>query len=194
MRRHTIYPAIPGYLLLSFSIILALFGCSGSGNDEVIVDEIETGRLKECFLGYDTVNVGTSRGCAFGYYKLINGSYVVRISPKMKILFDSCQTIYLDSTEAPQWAELLIFKEGKATLANFCSDVNIINSEKPVMRLNGHKGVLIIEFNNEDRKSGRIQRATIMIKQMEFINPKSGEKIELRNELLWKIADQGVPG
>ncbi|AEA45920.1 hypothetical protein [Fluviicola taffensis] len=148
-----------------------------------------------CFAEVDTTKTGQSIGCTGGTYKLINDSYVIRIFPNFPIQFDSCYTVTIDSSNAERLTELLVFDNKDATLSNICTDIIITNIPNPTRRLHAQSGQLIIGFSDPTELYGnQTHQTTVLIKKMVFIDPKTGEKIELENEILWKVLDTGTPG
>ncbi|MEZ4843272.1 MAG: hypothetical protein R3A43_03360 [Bacteroidia bacterium] len=148
-----------------------------------------------CFAGIDTLKAGQSIGCAGGTYKLINDKYVIHMLPDFPIQFDSCYSVTIDSSNAGRLTELLVFDKKDASLTNICTDLIINNAPKPTQQLQAQSGQLIIGFSDPTELYGnKTHHTTVLIKRLVFIDSKTGEKIELENELLWKVLDTGTPG
>jgi hypothetical protein len=151
--------------------------------------------FKTCFAHIDTLKIGQSIGCSNGAYKLINNKYVIRILPNFPIQFDSCYAITIDSSNGKLLTELLVFDNKDANLTNICTDLINTTASKPSRQLYAQSGQLIIGSSDPTELNGtKTSRTTIFIKRLLFIDSKTGEKIELANELLWKVLNTGTPG
>ena len=151
--------------------------------------------FENCFGGIDTTNAGQSIGCAAGTYKLINDKYVFYIRHPLPVQFDSCYSVTIDSMQKEFIIELFVFDHNQANLTNICTDVIRVNNPEPTRLLAAQSGQLIIGFSDPIDYYGHMSHHTsILIKQLVFIDAKTGEKIELKDELIWKVLDTGRPG
>ncbi len=187
MRRLTIF--------LTILILASCLGQSDPTNNNARRREKFKNTFASCFAGIDTSKVGKSVGCSGGTFKLINDKYVICILPDFPVQFDSCYRITIDSTNAESLTELLIFDNDSANLTNICTDVIITNIASPTRQLSAQGGQLIIGFSDPTEYYGnQTYHTTILVKKLVFIDNNTGEKIELRNELLWKVLNTGIPG
>ena len=148
-----------------------------------------------CFYNIDTSNAGQSIGCSGGTYKLINDKYIICILPDFPIQFDSCYAITIDSSNARRLTELLVFDNRDASLINICKDIINTNFPKPTQQIYAQSGQVIIGFSDPTELYGNpTHHTTILIKRLVFLDTKTGDKIELENEILWKVLDTGTPG
>lgn len=184
--------------LIFILIVLALV-CCNKQSDSVKNSATQTDKSKNTFEAHfadiDTLKTGQSIGCSGGVYKLINDTYVIRILPDFPVQFDSCYSVTIDSSNAERFTELLVFDKRDANLSNICTDVIITNIPKPTRQLHAQSGQLIIGFSDPtDRYGSTTHHTTVLIKRLVFLDSKTGEKIELKNEVLWKVLDTGTPG
>lgn len=151
--------------------------------------------FETCFANIDTSNTSQTSACISGTYKLVSDKYVIRIFPDFPIQFDSCYSITIDSINGQRFTELLVFDKNNASLTNICSDLTITNSPEPTRHLYAQSGQVIIGFSNPTELYGnKTHHTTVLIKNLIFIDKSTGEKIELKNELLWKVLNLGTPG
>jgi hypothetical protein len=151
--------------------------------------------FKKYFSNIDTSKAGNSFGCSAGVYKFINSKYVVHLSCDLPVQFDSCYHVIADSSNTTYEIELLIFDNVDANLTNTCSDMHIDNMPKPTRVLNAKSGELLLGYSDSTKYYGNsTQRTTILIKKLIFKDDKTGEKIVIENELLWKVLNLGTPG
>ena len=178
--------------------ILTLASCnnqSDSADNSAKQPDKTKNTFAACFADIDTSKAGQSIGCTGGTYKLINDKYVIRIFPNFPIQFDSCYKITIDSSNARRLTELFVFDNKDASLTNICTDIIITNYPKPTRQLHARSGQLIIGFSDPTELYGnKTHHTTILIKRLVFIDSKTGDKIELENEILWKVLDIGTPG
>jgi len=184
--------------LIFILIILTLISCNNhndSINNSVKQPNKPKNTFANCFADIDTSQAGQSIGCSGGTYKLVNDKYVIRINPNFPIQFDSCYTITIDSLNRKLLTELLVFDNKNASLTNICTDVIITNSAEPTRHLYAQSGQIIIGFSDPSPLYGNeTHHTTVFIKNLKFIDSKTGEEIELKNELLWKVLNTGTPG
>ncbi|HXA00566.1 MAG TPA: hypothetical protein VNW99_01180 [Cytophagaceae bacterium] len=185
MLKHSINHLITRLPALFISLTLIFSACSTPPPEDN--NELEKEELKECFLNCDTIEVGKSIGCSQAYYKMINHEFILKITPHTMLRFDSCQVIYLDSINGAGWAHLLYYKDPKVMMESICADsVRISASLKAIP---ASYGTLIIEHTHETIAGKTNQYTTILIKHLFFSDPVTGKKIEIKNELLWKVLD-----
>jgi hypothetical protein len=180
--------------LIFILTILTLASCnnqSDSTDNSARQPDKSKNTFATCFADIDTSKAGQTIGCSGGTYKLINDKYVIRILPDFPIQFDSCYTTTINSSNAGRLTELLIFDHKNAHLANICTDITITNNPNPTRHLQAQSGQLIIGFSDPGNQT---HHTTVLIKRLVFIDNKTGEKIELENEILWKVLDTGTPG
>lgn len=184
-------------ILIFILTFLSIVSCKRQGESAdksaTQLDSIEN-TFVSCFSNMDTTKAGHSIACSAGIYKLINDRYVVRLLFDFPVSLDSCYTISVDSLNGEQLAELLIFDNKNASLTNICTDVIISNYPGASRKLYAHNGELVVAFSDPTDYYGNMNHhTTVVIKKLVFID-NTGEKIELENELLWKVLDLGTPG
>ncbi len=190
------------YLLFSILALLSLGSCDSDGQDIDITENTGDSIPKHssnnsllCFNGLDTSNVDQTTGCTAGIYKLINDKHVIFINPDFPVQFDSCYSINIDSLNGKHLAQLIIFDNKDAHLGNFCTDVFTTNSPKPTRQLSAQSGSMLVAFSNPVQLYGNeTYHMNVLIKHLIFIDYKTGEKIEIKNELIWKVLNTGTPG
>jgi starvation-inducible outer membrane lipoprotein len=188
MFKKSINSLITSFRALFISLALIISACSAPPEDN---NELEKEELKECFLNCDTIEVGKSIGCAGAYYKMINEKFILKITPHTILRFDSCQTIYLDSINGTDWAHILFYNDPRNFMENTCQASGKNTSEVPSKIIPASYGTLIIEHTHETIAGKTSQYTTILIKHVFFKDPVTGEKIEVENELIWKVLDAG---
>jgi len=184
--------------LITVLIILTLMSCTNQSdsieNSATLTDKSKN-EFATCFADIDSLRAGQSIGCSGGTYMLINDKYVIRIQPIYPIKIDTCYSITIDSSNAEQITELLIFDNNDANLSNICTDIIITNNPVPTRQLHARSGEIIIGFSDPTELYGnKTHRTTVLIKYLVFIDGETGEKIEIENELIWKVLDTGTPG
>jgi hypothetical protein len=157
---------------------------------------ISKNTFANCFSNLDTIiDSNIQIACIAGVYKRISNRYVVRILPTQPIQFDSCCIINLENVNEKLVVELLIFDQNDASLTNICSDIQFINFPKPTKILSAQIGELVIGYSDPTELYGNnTYHTTIFIKHLLFSDPISKDKIEVNNELLWKVLNMGTPG
>lgn len=184
--------------LIFMLAILILAGCSNQNettDNSVKQPDKSKNTFATCFADIDSSKTGKTIGCSGGAYKLINDKYVIRIFPDFPIQFDSSYIITIDSSNAGRLTELLIFDNKNANLTNICTDIIVINNPNPTRQLQAQSGQLIIGFSDPTELYGKqTHHTTVLIKKLIFFDTKTGEKIELKNEILWKVLNTGTPG
>ena len=178
--------------------ILSLFNCNYQSKKTAFSKtQPNTSKNKStnCFSDIDTTKNGMTISCSGGIYKLINNKFVVHILPDFPVKFDSCYTITIDSSNAEKLTELLIFDSKNANLTNTCTDLIKLHNPNPSRTLHAESGQLIVRFSDPTELYGnRTYHTTILIKRLIFYDYKTRKKIELKNELLWKVLNTGTPG
>ncbi len=173
------------------ALILASCDNNSSTDNPTQPQEKATNTFTTCFANIDTSKTGQTIGCSGWTYKLINDKYVICILPNGPVQFDSCYTLTIDSSNAG----LLVFDNKDAHLANICTDVIITNNPTPTRHLYAQSGKIIVGFSDPTELYGNATyHTTVLIKRIVFVDNKTGGKIELENELLWKVKDLGTPG
>jgi hypothetical protein len=191
MFKQCINPFITSLPALFISLSLILSACSAPPEDNNKQEEEE---LKECFLNCDTVEVGKSMGCSDSYYKIIGEKFILKITPHTVLRFDSCQTIYLDSINGPDWAHLLLYMNPENIMSRPCEIPDNGVYDIPLKIIPASSGTLVMEHTHETKAGKRSQYTTILIKHVFFKDPETGEKIEVKNELIWKVRDPEAAG
>lgn len=147
-----------------------------------------------CFANVDTTKVGQSISCGNGVYKLINEKYVLWVSLRFPVQYDSCYIVTIDSLNGIGTAQLVFYPQDKATLADHCNDIIICNNPIPTKTLIAERGQLLIGFSNPTMLQGyKTQHTSVLIKNLVFVDKDTGEKIEIKNELIWKVLYLGTP-
>lgn len=147
------------------------------------------------FSGVDTTKAGLTVGCSSGEYKLVSDKYVLHFKPYFPAQFDSSYAVEISTVNASQIVELLVYDNNKSSLSSFCSDVVSTDASEPSRRLVATQGNIVVGYSDPTELSGnKTQRLTILVKDLTFTDENTGEKIELKNELLWKVLDIGTPG
>jgi hypothetical protein len=191
--------------LIFILTILTLVSCNNQSDtfdfsaiqyeNPAILPDKSKNTFSTCFADIDTSRAGRALGCSGWTYKLINDKYVIRIFPNVAVQYDSCYTLTIDSSNAGRLTELLIFDNKDANLSNICTDLINVNIPRPKRKLHAQSGQLIVGFSDPTELYGnQTHHTTILIKKLVFIDSITGDKIELENELLWKVLDTGTPG
>lgn len=181
-------------LVLTILTFLACRKQRDKTSDSVLLVDNSIANFEKYFINIDTTAAGQTIGCIGGVYKLVNDRYVIRLNFDLPIQFDSCYTISIDTLNG-ELAELWIFDNKDASLTNACTDTFITNSPEPTRKLQAKSGQLVIGFSDPTEYYGNsTQHTTVLIKSLVFTDFKTGERIELKNELLWKVLDLGTPG
>ncbi|MFL5729791.1 MAG: hypothetical protein ACJ75J_09930, partial [Cytophagaceae bacterium] len=97
--------------------------------------------------------------------------------------------ISLDSINGADWAHILFFQDPKAFMETICTDSLKAAVIKPLKIIPASFGTLIIEHTHETNAGKTNQYTTILIKHVYFKDPVTGEKTEVKNELIWKVLD-----
>lgn len=144
--------------------------------------------FKQCFLSVDTAKVTQARGCYNSYYKIINKQYVLKITVLKIPPLGQCLELK-SSNQTPLFkATISVYQPGKANLNNVCSDVIIVNNPKPITKRNTSTGDIIVGVSNPTNYYGpTFNKVTILVKHLVFYDKKTGETIEIKNELFWKV-------
>jgi hypothetical protein len=179
--------------LLTTLCLLFFAGCGGQNTGT------HTGTagydFSDCFKGLDTTDAGPTIGCTEGFYKLIGDSCVVCIHPDLPERTDTCYFVNIDGTNGKRFSKLLIFDDKKAGLENLCTDEINLNDPMPSGTLYPQSGQFILAFTAPSATDANHRfRVTVFIRSLLFIDEKTGKKIEIKNEMLWKVVDTGTPG
>ena len=181
--------------ILTILTLLGFHNRSNPKHNSVGQPDKSKSTFATCFANLDTSKAGESIACSGKTFKLINERYVIQIFPDLPIQFDSCYTIIIDSLNGRRLTGLFVFNNKDANLTNICRDVLIINGPAPTKELYAQSGQIIIGFSDPTELYGnQTYHTTILIKGLVFIDSSTGYKIELENELLWKVLDLGTPG
>lgn len=170
--------------------ILALATCRKQSNTTGSLENF----FASCFANIDTLNVGESRACSGETFKLINDRYVIYLSLDFPIQFESCYTISIDTANGKKMADLWVFDNKDANLTNICTDILMMNVAKPSRSLSAQRGELIVAYSDATDYGNERPHITVLIKKLVFIDGKTGNTIEIENELIWKVPDVGTPG
>ncbi|MDQ3110419.1 MAG: hypothetical protein M3R17_11045 [Bacteroidota bacterium] len=186
--------------LIGIAAFLFLSGCDPQIQPEEISDGKDSATLSvnenllSCFVGIDTTNKGHALYCSGAAFKLVSDKYVLYINPVFPLQYDSCYTVTVDSINGKGLARLYVYDHHNAHLTNFCTDLYITNFPEPTRELHAQSGNFILAFTDPDTLYHFAQHVTILVKQLTFIDSKTGEKIEIKNELFWKVGNLGMPG
>lgn len=181
-------------------IVLAVASCTNQQNrdlksQETAVPVQPKSDFEIKFAHADTTKAGESVACIGGIYKLINDKYVIHFTSELPVQFDSCYTIDFKDINRKLKAELLIFTNKKSNLVNICTDLISPNNPEPLRTAYTESGKVLFGYSNPTKLYGnQTQSSSIWIKELIFVDPKTGEKIKISNELLWKVLDLGTPG
>jgi hypothetical protein len=186
----------------SFFLILSLFVLSCTHSDRELEEKVpeimntETNSsFNNCFPAPDTNFVQTAIGCGGGSYKLINDEHVLRIYADQVMDYGDCMFLTNDSLAQNFNATLVVFNKGEASLANICTDVVSMDAPSPIETLNDCQGSITIGQSDPTEYYGNeMPKMSIMVHYLVFENPRTGEKIEIENELFWKVLNTGSPG
>lgn len=149
-----------------------------------------------CFQGVDTTQEDNSIGCVAGFYKLIDSNLVIKFTANLaKFPYDKCQNIDIDSSNGSNYVELFIYKDGEANLSNICTDLIMMGNKQPLRSISPIKGQIIVGVSDPTDYYGNIKpRVTILIKELLFFDSKTKKEVVLKDILLWKVLDMGMPG
>ncbi len=149
----------------------------------------------DCFQQVDTAQEMSTDGCSAGYFKVISDQYVVRIAPTFTIQKDTCLEFTLSDTTQKIEIELWIFERNEANLTNICSDIFIVGMPEHQKALPASAGNIILGGSDiVDYYGNKMPLVSILVKELVFVDPETDERIEVQNELLWKIMNRGTPG
>ena len=180
-------------IVVPFLLFVATFTSCDNQHLSKESDKIQN-TFAVCFANVDTTKVGQSISCGNGVYKLINEKYVLWVSLRFPVQYDSCYIVTIDSLNGIETAQLVFYPQDKATLANHCSDIVICNNPIPTKTLIAERGQLLIGFSNPTMLQGyKTQHTSVFIKNLVFVDKDTGEKIEIKNELIWKVLYLGTP-
>ena len=159
------------------------------------VDSIFKNDFANCFANVDTTKLGQTIGCEGGIYKLLNRKSVLCINFDLPVQFDSCYSVIIDGSNGKHLTSLIAFDNNNANLSNICSDIEIVNNPEPTRFLYAQSGNFILAYSNPTKLHGNpTYSVTILIKKLVFFDYKTGEKIIIENELLWKVLNAGIGG
>lgn len=146
---------------------------------------------RNCFAGVDTVRgknqYATTRGCFGRFYLRVNNRWVLRLTSRLPVQYDSCTSVAVGGAKRDLVAELLVFDPGKAHLDNLCSDVRIVNAARPRQRLTARDGRVVVAFRPTTYYGSTTYAVSLWVQRLEFVDPKTGKRIVLENQLLWRV-------
>jgi hypothetical protein len=183
-----------------FQFILIFLSCSSPIEDEIkepeSILELDAERtFTDCFPTPDPDFKQTAIGCSGGSYKRINDEYVLRIYADQVMEYDECHFLTNDSLVKNFNATLIVFNEGQASLANICTDVISMDAPSPIETLNECTGsITISQSDPTDYYGNEMPKISIMVHNLVFKNSRTGEEIEIKNELFWKVLNTGTAG
>jgi hypothetical protein len=174
-------------------VLLSVVDCGKKDKPQNVINGNKL--ISEFFEGIDTTKQGISVGCSAGFWKLIDSNLVIRITPSItQMPYNRCMIINIDSTISNDITELFVFKKGEANIDYICMDIHGSKKE-PVRSFPAISGQIIVELTDPTDYYGHIQpKVSILIKELIFIDPKTKKRIEIKNELLWKVLDFGHLG
>lgn len=143
-----------------------------------------------CFAGVDTVrseNNYPATGCFGPFYLRVNSRWVLRLTPRLPVQYDSCTRVAVGGAETGLAAELLVFAPGKAHLDNLCSDVRIVNAARPRQRLTARAGRVVVAFRPTTYYGSPTYAVCLWVQRLEFVDPKIRKRMVLENQLLWRV-------
>jgi hypothetical protein len=153
----------------------------------------ELAAFDSCFEINDITNEQITIGCSTGFYKLINPNTILRIFVNPTIGYNECMEIELG--EFDSFAQLLIFSKEQKQLMNICTDVIIVNADKPIQILKATSGKLRFEKSDPtDYYGNQMPKVSIFVEELKFHQPKSKKEILIKDELFWKVLDTGIQG
>ena len=172
-------------LQLLFSILLLEMGN--------LVTAQEISPFSNCFGTSDSTNEQVTAGCSSVFYKLIDSKTILRIHVNLIVDYDECMEIQLG--ELDSYAHLLIFENEQFELTNICTDVIIVNADKPIKTLKATAGKLRIgKSDPTDYYGNQMPKISIFVEQLDFRHANSNEVTNIQDELLWKVLDTGEQG
>ncbi|MBL1280644.1 MAG: hypothetical protein COA33_010240 [Fluviicola sp.] len=177
--------------------LLLLASCTGNSeqNNQGDTENELNSKFQEYFQSLDTIQKNYSVGCASGFYKILDERFVIRISPSLDFEYDNIKKLKVGTNSFEVSLELLEFEEGKASLFNICTDMHIGNVAKPINKYTNCIGTLVIGKSDPTDYYGNIMpRVSIYLDKVIFYDSLGNEKINIENELLWKVLDRGTPG
>ena len=144
-----------------------------------------------CFAGVDTVRGEnkhpTTTGCFGTFYLRVNSRWVLRLTPRLPVQYDSCTSVAVGGAKTGLAAELLVFDPGKAHLYNLCSDVRIANAARPRQRLTARAGRVVVAFRSMTYHGSPTYAVSLWVQRLEFVDPKTRKRMVLENQLLWRV-------
>lgn len=154
-----------------------------------VVDTVQKQKDFRCFESIDTTQFQETKACSGYYYKKIKNKFVLEIRYDSIIQFDSCIHVYIDTINSNKFSKLFTYKDGDASLFIFCNDYG--DDHVPITSSDKAFGDFYIRFYKSHNNGPTV---SIWINTLTFIDPKSGQKTTISNELLWKIEDLGFYG
>jgi len=185
---------IPFYLLLTATTgkpdTKLIFSDAFSDTSKIPVQK----RFTSCFKNIDTTKTGYAVSCSWGTYKLINNKYILRIATQLyppKINW--CYDITINKLNLKPLVELLVYDKNNATLSNICTDMGDLNNPHPSRRFQSTTGQVIIGFTAAKNSYDDLD-ISVLLRDIFFTDSTTGERIEFKNELIWKVLYDGIPG
>jgi len=148
----------------------------------------DSGYLKRDSLGFFSVS------CSWGTYKLVDTKYIIWVNTeKLPHAIGKYYEINIQSKTHNKMVEVLVYGQNDATLANICTDMLWQSKAQPTHRINPLSGTLVISLTEPQNKFDMFE-ISVLIKNLLFIDPITQNKIEVKNEVIWKAIYQGIPG
>jgi hypothetical protein len=105
-------------IIIYVSISLIILGCDSTGTAKNTAQENNTfeksdsvvsqNNFDNCFVEPDSSYTQEVIGCSGGYYKLLNGQYVLRISSEKNVEYGDCDILSINFSEQTLLAELIM--------------------------------------------------------------------------------------
>jgi hypothetical protein len=155
--------------------------------------QVRLPKHRGCFAGVDTARGKnkylTTTGCGGTFYLQVNSRWVLRLTPRLPVQYDSCTSVAVGGTGARLAADLLVFDPGKAHMYNLCSDVLVANASRPRQRLRARAGRVVVGFRPTTDYGSRTYTVSLWVQRLEFVDPKTRKRIVLENQLLWRVTN-----
>lgn len=182
-------------LIFFLIAVLSIIGCTNQNKPLVKQPEKSINPVESYFSKLDTTRAGKSVACSGGIYKLIGDKYLIHFTSDLPVQFDSCYSVSMRDLNRKAHVELFVFDNKDASFSNICTDMIIVDSSKPPRTLFAESGEFILGYSDPIMLYGnKSQHTNILVKELVFVDGKTGEKIKIKNELLWKVLDVGTPG
>ncbi|MDF7810445.1 hypothetical protein [Hymenobacter sp. YC55] len=144
----------------------------------------------KCFSNIHHSDFARALGCHNTFYKLIGKKYVLSIKLDTLPQTGSCITAQGPRTIQYFMAALSVYKDSKANLNNICTDVTTVNSARPVRKIVSKTGEIVIGVSSKTDYYGEAADVvSIMVKRLIFYDKENNKKIEIKNEMFWKVVN-----